>query len=179
MTGRFMLICAAVLSGSAFAPADELPSATKSAGELKGGEVVFLQVAGEAGTKLFHVMGMKEMTSGANQSPGARHELQMPAQVAQVLEDGRVRVESSLPLPKDGQGERMLTVSATLNRDQITRRVTPAGSEVYVSASPTGNVQSTRLAEETRSIDARVSELKQLKLRSWRLVEEAGGAQDE
>ncbi len=109
-----------------------------------------------------------ESIDKAKVQPGL--EVSATARIAAVLKDGRYRVEHTSHIVRDGEPDRLVTLSATVDSTKLTTDVTPKGTEVY--ASP--GARSTRTTEKTQTLRLTLSELQSLKLRTWTLAEEIG-----
>ncbi len=97
-------------------------------------------------------------------------EISTTARIAEVLNDGRYRVEHTSHIVRDGEPDRLVTLSATVDSTKLKTDVTPKGTEVYASPS----ARSTRTNKETQTLRLTLSELQSLKLRTWILAEEIG-----
>jgi hypothetical protein len=157
-----LIVLTGALIGSSAIAADQSPA-------VKPGEMVFLQIKGDAASEMMRQMGQKDKVG-----PGAF--CSVPAHVARVFSTGHIEIETSLPLPDDSKSPRMLTVRTIVDSNQLVQRVSPKGTEVYSSPGDTkANVKPVALLTEERSIDVTVSDLKQMKLQTWQLVDEVGG----
>ena len=97
-------------------------------------------------------------------------EVSTTATVAQNLKDGRIRIEHTSNIVRNGEPLRLVTLTATVDATKLKRDVTPKGTEVYASpgAEP---IQSTK---DVQTLRLTLSDLKSMKLRTWTLTEELG-----
>ena len=92
------------------------------------------------------------------------------ATIAQKRPDGKFRIEHSSPINRDGQPPRLITLTAFVDPAAIKSTVTPAGT--LVSANPGAPGVATTV--ETKGQRLQLSDLKNVKLRTWTLAEEIG-----
>lgn len=92
------------------------------------------------------------------------------AMIAQKLNDGRIRIEHSSHVIRQGKTARLVTLTATVDTKDITADILPTGTPI--SASP--GAVSEPSSKETKTLRLTLSNLKGLKLRSWSLSEEIG-----
>ena len=90
------------------------------------------------------------------------------ATVAQQLNDGRLRIEHTSSVNRDGGTTRLVTLAATVDPTKITTDITPKGTPVY--ASPGAEPKLT--TEIAKTLRLTLSDFKGLKLRVWTLSEE-------
>lgn len=110
--------------------------------------------------------------TGSLRGNGAPDGLQIEtsATIAQQLNDGRIRIEHTSHLNREGGTTRLVTLTATVDPTRITTAVTPKGTPVY--AFPGAEPKLT--SEVTKTLRLKLSNLHGLKLRTWTLSEEIG-----
>jgi hypothetical protein len=106
---------------------------------------------------------------GKNDAPDGL-QIETIATIEQQLDDGRVRIEHSSHVNREGKTSRLVTLTGTVDPTAITTDITPKGTSVY--ASPRAKPVLT--TEETKMLRLKLSDLKGLKLRTWTLFEEIG-----
>lgn len=104
-----------------------------------------------------------------NQAPTG-FQIEISATIAQHLTDGRIRIEHTSHINRDGGTTRLVALTATVDPTKITKDITPKGAPVY--ASPGAEPKLT--TEITKTLRLKLSDLKGLKLRTWTLSEEIG-----
>lgn len=93
------------------------------------------------------------------------------AAITQQLDDGRIRIEHTSPLPLGLKKKRLVTLTATITPAEIGTKVTPKGTLVRAI----GSLEELRpTTESTETLELRLSDLSKVKLRSWTLAEETG-----
>lgn len=97
-------------------------------------------------------------------------EIKTSARVAQQLSDGRLRVEHTSQINREGETTRIVTLTGTIDSTFIATDITPNGTPIY--ASPGAEPQLT--TEATTMLRLTLSDIKGLKLRAWTLSEEIG-----
>ncbi len=91
------------------------------------------------------------------------------AAVEQVRDDGKIRIEHSSSIMRNGKPARLVTLTAIVHPAKITTHVTPENTPIYRSpADYQRGVKPTvtRKVSEIRRLD--LSDLRGLKLRVWR-----------
>ena len=129
---------------------------------VQSGDKVFLRMRGDLASEYAKAM-----------SGQASHivQVEVGAIVAQSLPDGRLRIEHSSPsLQREGEA-RLVTLSATVMPSMITSEITAEGTTVY--AAP-GSKVSTVTTKPTETLRVTLSNLKGVKLRTWKLASEIG-----
>ena len=102
-------------------------------------------------------------------------EIETHATIAQTLDNGRIRIEHSSHIKHDSKQDRLVTLTATVDRTKLTTNATRKGTPVYASPAAHRNGTKPRLTtEDTKMLRLQLSELKGLKLRTWTLAEEIG-----
>ncbi len=102
-------------------------------------------------------------------------EISTSAIVAQQLDDGRIRVEHTSHIVRDGNSVRLVTLSAIVDSTAVKTHVIPKGTAISSSPTTHKNGEEPGLTgKETRAFRLRLSEFKGLKLRSWTLADEIG-----
>jgi hypothetical protein len=129
----------------------------------KVGGVVAIEITGDLAKEYARRSAM-----GAARTDGIQ--IQMTGTIAQKLADGRLRIEHTSPVNRDGQPSRLLTLSATVDPTAITTRVIPQGTPIAANPGARAIVS----VEETRSFVVKLPDLKNVKLRTWTLSEEIG-----
>lgn len=97
-------------------------------------------------------------------------QIQISGTLAQQLDNGQLRIEHTSHLIREDGLTRLVTLTATVDPQEITTHVTPKGTAV--SASPIA--ESVPTTEETKTRRLKLSSLKNVKLRTWTLSEEIG-----
>ncbi len=97
-------------------------------------------------------------------------EISTTATIVQKFKDGRIQIEHTSHIVRDGEPVRLVTLTATVDSTKLTTDITPKGTEVY--ASP--GAKPTLTTTETQRLRVTLSDLKALKLRTWTLAEELG-----
>lgn len=131
----------------------------------KAGEHLVIRMTGDLA-----VQYAKRTGSISKDNVPSGFEISTTATIAQKLKDGRIRVEHTSHVVRDGEPTRLVTLTATVDSTKLTRDVTPKGTEVY--ASP--DAKPTLTTTETQTLRLTLSDLKSLKLRTWTLAEELG-----
>ena len=156
------LIVAAILCNSLFA--HEVGAAAKA------GDHVFLRMTGDVAREYARLTG----TIPENGVP-AGLEIETTATITQVLEDGQLRIEHSSNVIQNGRRARLITLTGTVDRDEVVTDVTPKGTPVYSSPEDHNKgSKPTATNKDAKSLRLQLSGLKGLRLRSWSLVEEIG-----
>ena len=103
-------------------------------------------------------------------------QIETSARIAQVLPDGRVRVEHSSTMKRPGEQDRLVTLSATVSPDRFKTHTTRRGTEAYSSPAALKNGAQPQItsAEHTGYV-LELSEVKDLKIRVWNVAREIGG----
>jgi hypothetical protein len=102
-------------------------------------------------------------------------EIETTATIAQQFGDGRVRIEHSSPVSRDGKLTRLVTLTGIVDSTKVETTVIPKGTPVY--ASPGDHKAGTKpnlTPDATTTRRLQLSDLKGLKLRTWTLAEEIG-----
>jgi hypothetical protein len=131
----------------------------------KVGQHLVLQMTGDLAVEYAKCTGS---INKDNVPPGL--EIETTATIVQQLEDGLIRVEHTSHIVRDGEPDRLVTLTSTVDSTKLTTDVTPKGTEVY--ASP--GAKPTRTTTETQTLRLSLSDLQALKLRTWTLAEELG-----
>ncbi len=93
------------------------------------------------------------------------------ATVKEPLKDGRITIEYTMQIKRDGETH-LLMLTGAVDPQKITTRTIPKGSPTY--AAP-GGPKTGETAEERKVHELRLSSLKGLKLRNWLLTNEVDG----
>jgi hypothetical protein len=102
-------------------------------------------------------------------------EIETTATIAQQFGDGRVRIEHSSHVRREGKLTRLVTLTGIIDSTKVETNVIPKGTSIY--ASPGDHKAGTKpklTPEETKTRRLQLSDLKGLKLRTWTLAEEIG-----
>jgi hypothetical protein len=164
----------------AFAGAGGKVHAAGAAATVKVGDNVPLQMTGELAKKYARRMGT---TREANAVNGIQVETTVT--IAQKLDDGRFRVEHMLTILRDGEKDRLLTLTGTVDSSNFTTDlvINPTVIKrpvVTFSKAPTGAVIARNLDINTAHLETRnivrlkLSGLKGLELRTWSISDEVG-----
>lgn len=94
------------------------------------------------------------------------------AKIAQVLEGGKLRIEQSMPIKREGKPEQLFTLEAVVGQKDVTIHVTPKGTEIYASPGDHKKVKPRGTTEETSYREVRLSKAEGIKLRVWTLTDE-------
>lgn len=95
--------------------------------------------------------------------------------IVQKMDNGKFRLIISQTVVTDDKSERIVTVMAMVDAAQLITRVTP--KDTPVSAQPIDlkkPVPITLVSRETKWTTVKLSELKGVKLRAWKITEEVG-----
>ena len=107
-------------------------------------------------------------------SPGLQ--IETTATVAQQLHGDRIRVEHTSPIVRDGQPTRLVTLTATVKSTRLRTIVTPKGTAVVASpAEHKKGAKPIQTTTETKTRRLPLSDLEEVKLRTWTFAEELGG----
>ena len=111
---------------------------------------------------------------GVVQSEGLQ--VQMFATIVQKLDRGRYRIEYSSHIIKvDGNPSRLVTLAAVVDATQIKSEAIPRNTPTYSSpADIQKGVKPTLTQKDQKLLRVDLSDLKNLKLRTWTLAEESG-----
>lgn len=102
-------------------------------------------------------------------------EISSTAEIAQRLEDGRLRVNWSLPVNQDGKAPQLITLDATIQPEQLSAYKLAAGTELYSSPGAAKNGEKpTKLATPVAGFELKLSSMKGVKMRRWKLDQEVG-----
>ncbi len=95
--------------------------------------------------------------------------------VAQHLGDGRIRIEHTMPVMRDGAPIRLVTLTATVDATAVKTSDIPAGTATYTSPGEhrTGE-KPTFTKDATKQFTLKLADLTGVKLRSWTLANEIG-----
>lgn len=135
--------------------------------ELKVGDHLDLHLTGDLAKEYAHRTG-----SPIPADPRARLQIQVSAVIAQELDDGRLRIEHTSRMLREGEDIRRVTLTAIVGRQEIAEIITPGGTALYDS--PGAELKS-RTDKETRGSRIELSDPDDVKLQTWKLVEETGG----
>jgi hypothetical protein len=97
-------------------------------------------------------------------------EIQTTAMIAQQLDGGRFRIEHYANVNHEGKTVRLVTLTGIVDPAKITSAVTAKGTSV--SASP--QAKPVLITEDMKTFRLELSDLKEVKLRTWTMVEEIG-----
>lgn len=97
-------------------------------------------------------------------------QIETTATIAQELDDGRIRIEHTSHVNRNGEQARLVTLTATVDPAKITSAVTPKGTRIFASPGSKPILTS----EEMRTLRLQLSDLKGLHLRTWTLSDEIG-----
>jgi hypothetical protein len=131
----------------------------------KVGDHLFIQMTGDLAKEYAQRSGSLRI----NEVPDGL-QIETSATIAQKLNDGRIRIEHTSHLNREGGTTRLVTLTATVDPTNITTDVTPKGTPVFASPGAKGK----RTTEDTKTLRLKLSDLKGLKLRTWTLSEEIG-----
>jgi hypothetical protein len=144
--------------------------AQQTAASTKVGDLLFVRMTGDLAKQYARSTGgLKDI-----EVPGGL-EIETTATVAQQFGDGRVRIEHSRICKRKGNPDALITMTATVDSSALTADVTPKGTLVYSSpvAQKSGD-RGTPTMRDSQNRRIELSELKGVKLRTWKLVEEVG-----
>ena len=146
------------------------PLFAKEGSSANVGDHLFVQMTGELAKEYAQCSGVLQK----NEAP-AGLDVQTTATVAQTLANGRIRIEHWAPIKRDGKQDRLLTLTAIVDRTNITTDVTPKGTHVYASpAAHKDGAKPSLTAEDANVLRLQLSDLKGVKLRTWTLASEIG-----
>jgi len=156
------LVVVAVMGNGLFAQEGN-PSA-------KVGDHLFIRMTGDLAKEYARRIGLPL----GNQAP-AGLKIETSATIAQTLGNGRIRIEHSSRIKRDGKQDRLITLTATVDPTKITTHVTHKGTPVYASPADHKNGTKPALTKgDTKTLRLQLSTLKGLKLCTWALTEEIG-----
>ncbi len=131
------------------------------------GTTVFLTMTGELAEKYSQQVGALPK----NRKPPSGLAVSTSARIVQKLKDGQFRLESvSRPIERSKQ-TLLITLSVTVKRGAITKSQTRAGTQVYSSPRVQHAVTTTKPITSYR---IQLSNLKGVRLRTWKLQSELG-----
>ncbi len=137
---------------------------------IKTGDHIFIRMTGELAKEYARLTD-----SPRNDGETSGYSIETSATIVQNLDDGRIRIERSVPLKRAGKPDRYLTLTATVDKEKLKTDVTPKGAASYASPAEYKNGAQPKLTtEDSKSLRLELSELKGLKLRTWTLAEEIG-----
>lgn len=129
------------------------------------GDQIFVTMTGDV-AKEYHRLTSSEK----DQQPKSGLSIGTSATIAQELKGGRYRIEHVSPIQAKGKPPRLVTFSTVIDASQLKTETTPKNTPVYSSPADTGPATVTQ--QEQKSLRLDLSELKDVKLRSWKLDEE-------
>jgi len=96
--------------------------------------------------------------------------------IAQRLENGRLRIEHSIPVWDSGIQSRLVTLTAVVDASAVKSTVIPKGKQTFSSpgASNAGE-KGVETKTESEQSTLELTDLKRVKLRTWKLENEIGG----
>ena len=131
----------------------------------KVGDQLAIQMTGDLAKEYAKRVGSLR----GNEAPGGL-EIETSATIAQHLNDGRIRIEHTSHVNRDGGTTRLVTLTATVDPAKITTGLTPKGTPVRVSP----NAEPKPTTKVAKTLRLKLTDLKGLKLRTWTLSEEIG-----
>jgi len=136
----------------------------------KVGDLLFVRMTGDLAKEYAQRSGsLRE-----NEAP-AGLEISTSATIAQTLDNGRIRIEHWSQIKRDGKQDRLLTLTAIVDRTKITTDVTRKGTPVYASpAAHKNGAKPSLTTEDANVLRLQLSDLTGLKLRTWTLESEIG-----
>ena len=156
------LVVVAVFGNGLFAHGDNA--------SVKVGDHLFIRMTGDLAKEYARRTGLLR----DNEAPDDV-KVEISATIAQKLDNGRIRIEDSSFIKRDGKQDRLITLTATVDRTKVTTDVTPKGTPIYASpAAHKNGTKPTLTTEDTNVLRLHLSDLKGLKLRTWTLAEEIG-----
>lgn len=95
--------------------------------------------------------------------------------IAQRLENGRLRIEHSTPVWENGVQTRLVTLTAVVDASAVKSTVIPKGTRTFTSpgASNAGE-KGVETKTESEQSTLELTNLKRVKLRTWKLENEIG-----
>ena len=138
--------------------------------DMNIGNVVILEMTGKLATEY-----AKQTDSINNDKIPDGLQISTTATIVQKLNDGRIRIEHTSHVARDGKPARLVTLTATVDSTNLTPVTTPKGTPVYASPGDHKNgAEPKRTTKETKAARLQLSELKGVKLCTWRLEQEVG-----
>ena len=137
--------------------------------DLNAGDVLLLDLRGNLAREY------ARRSSSPDSANQGGLQISTSATVVQKLNDGRLRIEHSTPVWRGNKADRLLTLTATIDPKDLRAEVIPTNTPTY--ASPAEHKKGAKPAlttKETTSFCLPLSELKEVKLRTWTLAEEVG-----
>ncbi|MBC7967261.1 MAG: hypothetical protein H7Z17_15205 [Fuerstia sp.] len=138
--------------------------------QVKVGDAIVIHMTGDLAKQYAKCSGYgrgKELPAGL--------EIQAIATIEQILDDGRIRIEQSFEMKRDGKQDCLVTLTATVDSTTITTDVTPKGTSVLASpATHKNDAEPTLTSEDMKMLRVALSGLQGVKLRTWTLTEEVG-----
>ena len=143
-------------------------SAREAPPKVRVGDDVVITMSGRLAEDYMRITTGKPAT-------GRGLEVQLVANVAQLLPNGQLRLEASSSSRAKDQTERMVTITATCYAKQIMTRPIPKGTPVYASPAAAKDPANAKLTTaDSRTLEVELSGLKGLKIRIWTLAAEIG-----
>jgi hypothetical protein len=130
------------------------------------GDTVFIGMRGEAARAYFAAISRPEPRGGDGT-------VEMPATIKARDSDGKYRIENETPL-QTADKPRMVTVTAIVSPADITADVTPKGTLVAADPVSYQNGNRVRTIADARNLRIELTDLHNVKLRTWELVKEVG-----
>ncbi len=158
-----LMACLAVAALIGNGPLRSQEKTEKQSEIAKVGDSVRIQLAGDHAIAYQKLLGAKE----SELPTGLK--ITFDATITRLLKDGRVRVEQSFPLDRDGEPARLLTFEAEAQFRLITI-VTPNVTRVHAIGEEGYNATPTREYVTERILD--LPDEKSLKLRVWTMEKE-------
>jgi len=147
------LVVVTVVGNSLFAHEDDTSANV--------GDHLFIRMTGDLAKEYSRHTGLLRN----NEAPAGLR-IEISATIVRELDNGRIRIEHSSLIKRDGKQARLITLTA---------EITPKGTPIY--ASPAAHKKGTKPKLTTRDsnmLRLQLSDLKGLKLRTWTLAEEIG-----
>ena len=136
--------------------------------DITPGEQVFVQMSGKVAKEYASRCGLSDADH-----PGLR--IETHATIQQLMADGNFRIEHVSMMPALHGKPRMVTLTAIVKKATLKIVATPKGTQVYASPAEHQNHRRTvATTSDWQSLRLELSDLKNVKIRSWVMVDEAG-----
>jgi hypothetical protein len=143
-------------------------SRQSNAGDVNGN--VVLEMSGELAAEYTKLTNPAKRDSIPN---GLR--ITTTGSIAQRLENGRLRIEHSIPVWDNGVQTRLVTLTAVVDASAVKSTVIPKGTQTFSSpgASKAGE-KGVETKTDSEQSTLELNDLKRVKLRTWKLENEIG-----
>jgi hypothetical protein len=138
---------------------------------IRVGDLVALRMSGKLAEEYSRRIGVLQ----PDQKPQPGMQLETTGTVCQVLDNGQIRIECSLPTADHDKKQNLITLTALVDAKEIRPDSTPKGTPLYSSPGDQRNgIKPVRVDHEVRGLKLELSDLKHIKLKTWILADEIG-----